>query len=382
MIERALNFFRGEKRKAPDVSWQALASYSGSNVSVNARTAEQVAAVLAAVNAISSAIAALPAYVYRRSENGREIDTAHPIAQLIRNGPNPRQSWCDFMEWLTAETLLHGNGVAEIITDGRGAVVELNPIPWGRVSVQLIRERLVFETSDDRGQTRRLLQGEALHLKDRTDDGIVGRPRLARAAPVIQTALELQTFGLAFYQNGARPSGILKTSSRLKPEEADRLQRRWDQAMGGSDNVAKTAVLPGEIEYTKLGIDPENAEFISARRFGVEEIARVFGTPPPLIQDYTNNTFTNAAQAARWFAQNTLQPWLAKIESEFMRSVFTAEGRRTHELEIDMSGFLRGDAETRWKNHEIAVENEILTVDEIREIEGFPPQRRDTAGNR
>ena len=57
-----------------------------------------------------------------------------------------------------------------------------------------------------------------------------------------------------------------------------------------------------------------------------------------------------------------------------MRSVFSDASQSTHELEIDLSGFMRGDPEQRWKAHEIAVENGILTPNEIRESEGWNPR--------
>jgi phage portal protein BeeE len=46
------------------------------------------------------------------------------------------------------------------------------------------------------------------------------------------------------------------------------------------------------------------------------------------------------------------------------------------QVEIDLSGLLRGDPETRWASHKIAVEAGILDTDEVREIEGFAPRRK------
>ncbi len=40
-------------------------------------------------------------------------------------------------------------------------------------------------------------------------------------------------------------------------------------------------------------------------------------------------------------------------------------------LEIDLSGMLRGDAEARWQSYGIAIQNGILTPNEIREGEGY-----------
>ena len=65
-----------------------------------------------------------------------------------------------------------------------------------------------------------------------------------------------------------------------------------------------------------------------------------------------------------------LAPWARKIEAEFARSVL-ATGL---ELELDLSGFLRGDPATRWAAHKIAIDSGVLDPDEIRVIEGWNPR--------
>ncbi len=119
-------------------------------------------------------------------------------------------------------------------------------------------------------------------------------------------------------------------------------------------------------------ISPEDAELLETRKFGVIELCRLFQVPPPIVQAYENNTFTNAAQAGLWFATFCLAPWARKIEAEFARSIFPAGG--PFELELDLSGFLRGDPETRWNAHKIALETGVLDPDEVRQIEGWNPR--------
>src|SRR3546814_715844 len=106
-------------------------------------------------------------------------------------------------------------------------------------------------------------------------------------------------------------------------------------------------------------------------------LCRLFQVPPPIVQAYENNTFTNAAQAGLWFATFCLAPWARKIEAEFARSVFPSNG--PYELELDLSGFLRGDPETRWAAHKIALETNVLDPDEVRQIEGWNPRGETTS---
>jgi HK97 family phage portal protein len=102
----------------------------------------------------------------------------------------------------------------------------------------------------------------------------------------------------------------------------------------------------------------------------VEELARLFNVPPPIIGDLQYGTFSNVETLLRWFAQNTLSPWIRKIESEFGRSVFGAD-RDTCSLEIDLSGLMRGDPAQRLAAWKIAIEANILTPDEVRAEEGW-----------
>jgi HK97 family phage portal protein len=113
------------------------------------------------------------------------------------------------------------------------------------------------------------------------------------------------------------------------------------------------------VSWQQISVSPEDAELLASRRFSTEELARIFQVPPPLVGIWDNSTFTNSETAGRWFATHTLAPWLRKLEAEFSRSVFTAGSPSF--LEFDLSGFLRGDPEARWRSYDIAIKNRVLT---------------------
>jgi HK97 family phage portal protein len=346
----------------------------------NPRAAENLSTVLACVDAISSATSSLPVFVYRYTENGRTIDDLHPISRLIETGPNQHQTWADWVSWTMASVLLRGNALSEIVFDARGAPISLNPAPWEHVNVQLLRNgRLVYDVTDitylggGTGRSRRLLQDEVFHLRDRSDDGLIGVSRLRRAAAVIQTGLSIQDFAGRIYSNGVNPSGALEAEGLISKESKERLALAFRESFAGTHNAAKALVLDQGLKWKQISISPEDAEFLASRRFTSEELARIFGVPPPVVGDLTHGTFTNTETLLRWFAQSTLSPWIRKIEAEFSRSVFSEATRRSHRLEIDLSGLLRGDPAQRWAAWDIAVKNGILTANEIRQEEGFNP---------
>ena len=316
---------------------------------------------------------ALPARLTRQEVNAGYFTT------LIKNGPNSYQSWPEFAECLTAQILLRDNGLVEIQYDRRGTVTGLRVIPWNWCDVQMLPNgRLIYDVYDQpgiysptQGKRRRLLQEDVIHVRDRSDDGVIGKSRLQRGAATIHSAHTINEFSNNVYHNGVVPSGVISTEAKLNSEQRQMLQGAITSGFAGAKGAAKVLIMDQGLQWNGNAIvSPEDAELLASRKWSVEELCRLFQVPPPIIQDYSHNTFTNSEQAGRWFAQFCLLPLVSKIEAAFNRALFPGG---EYELDLDMSGFDRGDPATRWQNHAIAASNGILTVDEIREVEGYSP---------
>ncbi len=365
----------GFERRANEPSWAALASAQGYYSGLSARAAENLSAVLACSTVIATSLGSIPALIYRMEGDNRIEAMGHPLRRLVRQGVNEHMSWPDFIEHMVASTLLTGNGLAEVLRNNNGGLTGFRFIPWGAATVsRLSSGRLAYDVADASGRMRRLLQGEVVHLRDRTDDGLLGRSRLSRASEVVEGVQASNTFARSFLTNGAQPSGFLKTTMTIGPEQMTALKNAFNNRFQGAANAGRIGVLDQGLEWQDVQISPEDAELLETRKFGVEEICRLFQVPPPLVQDYSHNTFTNSETAGRWFAMFTLTPWARKIEAEFARSVFPASG--AYEMELDLSGFLRGDPATRWNAHKIAIDTGVLDPDEVRQVEGWNPRRQ------
>ncbi len=348
---------------------------TAAGITINARVAENRAAVFACVQAISSAIASLPVIVYRRTGNTRTEHPDHPFARIVREGPNEHQTWPDFVEAYTASCLIRGNALAEVKTDF-GQVSGLAFYPWDNVTVQILESgRLRFDVTEPyrtSGNRRRLIPEEVIHLKDRSDDGMIGRSRLSRTADAIGNAAAADIYAGGFFKNGANPSGAIKHDKSLSEASRDIIRKSLNEGYVGAGKAGRVMILDNGLNYEKISFSPEDSELLETRRFSVEELCRVYQVPPPIVQDYTHNTFTNSETAGRWFAQFTIGPWCKKLEAVFSRAVF--EPGSGFEIEFDMSGFLRGDPLQRWQSHQIALSNKVLTPNEVREVEGWNPR--------
>jgi phage portal protein BeeE len=351
------------------------------------------------VQAIAAAIAALPARVYERHGGSRVERPDHPVARLIRS-PNELQTWPDWVEWLLASTLLQGNAVAVIDHDGAGRPTGLYPVPWWAVQPMLIpaasaemsgspyvpNSKLVFDVTmtlmpwplpgarPANAYPIRYNTDEVVFLRDRSDDGILGRSRLSRCPEALQSALGAQGHSAATFVIGAMVGGVLKHPGRLGKASADNLAASWATTHAGPVNAGRVAILEEGMTYDRVGISPEDVELLDSRRFSVQELARVFGVPPPLVGDFRDATFSNTASAQEWFAALTLLPWVGKLEHEFSRVV-------TNDPAVsfcfDLSGMLRGDFPQLVASYVQLVRTGIASADEARLAVGLDPRGGD-----
>lgn len=364
------------ERRDADPSWSALIpSSTAAGVPVSPGNAETISAVFSCVQSIAETIGGLPLLVYRNGENGdRARATDHPLYRVLHDGPNERQTALEFREQLTAHVLLWGNGYAEIQSDAAGNVTALEPIHPRNVTVlRLPSGRIRYDVADpDTGRVRPLLADEVLHLKDRTDNGIVGKSRIQIAREMLGGVLAAQEHGSATFANGARLSGVLKTPNVLDANSAERIGNSWRAQFSGTANTGKTAVLENGLEYQPLSMSMEDAQWLESRQFSVEEVCRVFRVPPVLVADLRHANFSNSVEMNRWFITHSLRRWLTMWEEGCERALLSPMARSRHFIEHNLDALLRGDGKGRAEFYGSGIKDGWLLRSEARRLENLP----------
>lgn len=382
VVERATA--RGDdharERRSATTSWDLMRD---TNIApVGPHLAENLSAVFACVQIVAETVATLPLLVYRREGDGKSPAIDHPVARLFRRAPNSIQTPVEFLEMMTAHCLLRGNAFCEIERDARGAPVALWPLHPDTVSVlRVTRSRgIVYDVADPAGGTRRLVSDEIFHLRDRSDDGIIGRSRLARARETFGIALATETHAASVFRNSAALSGVLSHPDLLNQQAADRIRTSFDQLYKGPANAGSVAILEEGLKWEAISVSPEASELLASRQFSIETIARIFRVPPPVLGDLSHGTYSNVEHLGKWFHQHTIVPWLTRWERTIERSLFSDEGRRTHEVEFDSDVLVRADMLTRYQAYRIAREIGLNSANELRRFENMNP-RTDPGGD-
>jgi HK97 family phage portal protein len=367
LLDRALSLVGLERRADTfDTYWTDFANLR--NGSVTPSTAEGISAVYACVSAVSETIASLPLAVYRRTDTGREKAPDHPLYRVLHDQPNDRQSALEFREQMTAHMLLRGNAYARIVRGNDGQVRQLLPLHPDRVRIlELENGRIGYEVTDSAGKVQRLTMDEVFHLRHRSDDGVTGISPIARARQVLELANAEAEHGLDTFNNGSKLLGVLKAPGRLNTQQRLAIKEAWATYKAGG-----TPVLDDGLDYAPVSMTLEDAEWIAARQFSVEECCRLFRVPPTIVGDLRHGNYSNTSELFRQFVTLSLRRHLLAWEQAISRQLLTEAGRRTLFAEHGVEGLLRGDSTTRASFYESAISNGWMTVDEVRDLENLP----------
>ena len=373
LLTRALSAIGLERRSVPggDAYWSNFASLS--NGTVNPTTAQSVSAVYACVQAISETTASLPLILFKRTGDDRERATDHPLYRVLHDMANPEQTALECREYLQACVLLRGNAYARIVRGYDGQVRELWPLPANVNVLRLENGRLGYEYTDSKGAVHRLLADEVLHLRHRLgDDGVLGISPIAAARGVVELAMAESDHGVNTFRNGAKMLGVLKFPGKLKTEQRESIRTSWATQHAGGTNAGKTAILEEGVDFQTLSMSLEDAEWIAARQFSVEEVARLFRVPPTVIGDLRHGNYSNSVEMARQFVTMTLRRHLVAWEQAIAKQLLTEAGRRIYFAEHQVEGLLRGDATNRADFYDKGIKAGWLLKSEARRLENLP----------
>ncbi len=350
---------------------------------VSPETAKCLSAVYACIHVLSSTVAQLPLHVLR-SRNGKvEKATDHPAFYLLHDEPNPWQSSYDWREIVQADVCGWGNGLTELKRSPRGELRELVRHAASHSSLEKHGSRTVYASFDpdaDAETGRAIPPEDMVHIRAIGSNARWGTSPIRQHAETIGLGLAAQRYGLTFFGQGGRPSALVThKGTALNKDSWTRLKDAWKSAAAALKREEnKTLLLPADLEYQRITIPPEEAQFLESRKLTRSEIAGIYNVPSHMINDLEKATFSNITHQAIGFVRHTTMPIVIKWEQELNRKIFTrAERAAGYYVKFNLAGLLRGTPEERAKFYHYGItdgwmnRNEARAFEDLEEVDGL-----------
>lgn len=334
-----------------------------------------IADAYACIRALADAAASLPVHVYRRTGAGRtrvEGDTA----ELLRR-PAPATTTADLIGQLVAHLNLHGNAYVGKFRDAEGRVDQLALLHPERVVPEIKGGRPRYTVSGAKGEKSVHGTEDVVHIKGLSIDGVAGLSPVRQCRVALGLSQSLTNHASTFFDNDATPRGLLRLNDYGAVDaDAEAIRTGWEIKHKGAANAHRIAVVTGEVEFTPISMNLDDAQFLQQRQLATTEVARIFRIPPWMIgaDSGSSMTYSNVESQALAFVAYSLRPWLVAIEQALSADEDLFPGPLYAEFVMD--ALLRADSSTRAAVYTAALDPVTgwMDRDEVRGLENLEPR--------
>lgn len=368
-------WFNGGKRLDKGETVEPFVSQtSQSGGTVDAEKALKLSAVWACVRLRSQSIASLPLHL-KNSE--RQIASDHPLYKIIHDMPNADMCSSEFWEAQVANLDLWGNAYCRI-NRVQGRVVSLDILDPQFMRVQRTADGdiryLYTKNNVDGGEYS---EADILHFRGFTLDGLIGLSPISYQAQAMGLQIAANNAAAQAFKNNLKAGGFLKTGDKILNTDQRQIMRESLAEFGKPENAGKWMILEAGMEPANMSgawINPQDAQLLESRYFGIEEICRAFGVPPQLIHstDKSSSWASSAEQINQNFLTYSLNPTLKRIEQTITRKLLKPEERHKFYPIFSVEGLLRADSAGRANFYSVLLQNGVMTRNEVRALENLP----------
>lgn len=293
----------------------------------------------------------------------------------------PRPVWLDFQVNEFGQIEVLNQAVLSLLGDGN-AFFFTPRNELGQVTrIEVLDPALVTNERTDQGLVYRVNgqvvpPGAVLHVPGMMLPGATrGISPIKACAEAIGLGIAAQEYGAAFFGNSGIPGAIVEAPNGISDTGVKQLKAAWNDVHQGAGNAHRLAVLTEGAKFTKITVDPDDAQFLETRAFTVPDIARIYGVPPHLLADASGSTSWGSGLAEQniAFAQFALRPWVSRLESGLTRLMRSEGHSPSAFVRIDLTDLKRGGSlKERIEAYSLGLQQGVYNLDEVRGWEDLP----------
>jgi HK97 family phage portal protein len=374
------------------VSQGQLAALSRPNVDARTRLAitsdytadyskiwEAHGSVQTVINFLGRNIASLGIHLYERlDETDRRRNTTHPVARLLSR-PHPRVTRYTFFDTLVRDVAIFERYLAikAKLQDGTtGGLIRIAPTMFKPVGGDWMFPE-AFEVRGDKGK-KIIPAEETVHILGYSPKGDIGGVSpIESLRSILAEEYEAARQRSQAFRNGARVNGYIerpRESPDWSKEARERFKAGWrSQYGGGGSDAYGTPVLEDGMKFVPATQTARDLQYIESRKLTREEAAAAYFIPPPMVGILDHATFSNVKEQHKHLYQDTLGPWLQRIQQELMLQLFEDfPDTENLYLEFNLEEKMRGSFEDQATQLQQSTGGPWMTRNEARAMRNLP----------
>jgi len=354
-------------------SWYQQNGYRGISGSLgfglSADQSFQVSAFLGGVKLISEDMGTLSFDTYIRSKDKSSMNLAYGLSMysVLHDLPNPYMSSGEFVEAMTAQSLVYGESFARIDRSSEGDLIYLWPFRPGTITKDKDRSGNRVYVHRDGAESGTYYQDRIFNLRGMTTDGYEGLNTLRVCRKVIGLALDQAEYASNFFLNDHTPGIVLEHPGKIGDKQAVKnVKDAWKTSVKSGD----VAVTQEGMKVNYIGQTNTDSQLREQREFQLDEIARILRIPPHKLANLARSTNNNIEQQAIEYITQTLNPWVRRWRQTAFRCLLTRDQQLENRIfsEHDVNTLQRGDFRAQSEGFARLLEKGVYSINQVRRI--------------
>lgn len=339
--------------------------------------------VWAAVNMIANGLASFPLRVTDWGSNGQRIPVRGDIPQarpgppsagqrldILLNNPAPMISRRRTVRRVLVDKLVYGNSLLIKDPDGYGGVSSLWNAPWRTISVIAGEDTPIvgYRVMGFAGN-KVFSQGDVIQFGEGDPDAPIAPSPLESLQWTIALMDAMSRHLTAHFQNGVRPSGVLRMEQMPDDVELAILREQLRQLYSGPENAGMPLITSGD--WSPMESGQSYSDIVDLAKLSREEVAAAYHIPPPVIGILDKAIKANVEQLREQFLRDVLAPHGSELTDEIVAQLIKPSPQWSGlGCGFDMSERLLPDLEA------LAVAfkelKRVFTLNELRRMSSLP----------
>ena len=346
-----------EEEKEKVTLFEEVFGYASDKVTIE--DALQIPIVNACVSRVSDVIASTDLRLYKKTDKGREeVENDNRVKILNTKVDNGLINSFELKKLIVRDYFLKGHCYFYIKRSGNkvediayldNVSISSNSDPFNKL--------FTIHSYD-----KTLRPHDTLRVTRNSKDGMRGKSIIDETGLHFLLIIKTMERLLTDAKRGFLPKGMFKMEKNIRDLDAV----REDVIKMLSDKNSGYIFLNSAISYEPLEKKKDVENEAKANVSELNKIAAMFGVPVSIINGGANE------EDKFNFINFTILPLLATIEASLNRDLLLEREQGKYYFAFDTKELLKGNLKERFEAYQIAIKNNIMSMDEVRDLENMP----------
>ena len=323
---------------------------------ISSAMALEVPAVSGCVELISNTVASIPIKLYKEADGSTDEIKSDNRLTLLNDETGDLLDAYQMKKALARDYLLNGNGYI-YINKQMNQVKSLHYVDEMYVSVTDYIDH-IFKKSTIMIDGKEVRDFELIKVTKNTKNGITGTGIVQENQKILSVAYNSLIFEDNISKSGGNRKGFILSKSKLSEAAITALKNAWNSLY--KNNSENVAILNEGLEFKESSNTSAEMQMNENKQTNSDEICKIFNMSTKVL----SGTATDAELAT--FVKVCIMPILKAIETALNKDLLLETEKGSFYFAFDCKGLLKGDIQKMFNAYKIAVEANIMGIDEVR----------------